>query len=352
MAPIDKVDEVEEVIQAGAEELYCGVLWEEWLKRYTIAAINRRVELAANLKSFGELKKCRDIAHSHGVPLCLTINEHYYTQEQYPFLLQYIQKAVDAGVDSFLVSDLALLLTLKEKRIDIPIHISTGGTTFNSETAKFYQNLGATRVTLPRHLTIGEIEHIIKEVPDLETTAFVLNSRCANVDGLCTFDHTPFKCPEPEKLLGKERVKAFSPHALSRDVLATGACMLPYTVAFVPSESAKRASEGERKAALLRQQVWDRFHIDQSPCGACALYEFKQMGITAVKIVGRGNPTKRKIGDIRFIRTLLSLLEKKGISKGEYREKARALYRYNYRRPCRTIMCYYPEVMPEEKVSV
>lgn len=328
LAPLDKVDEVEEVIKAGANELYCGVLSPEWLQKYSIAAINRRPALICNLKSFDELRSCVEIAHFHNVPICLTINEHYYTQEQYPLLLDYVEKAVKAGVDSFLISDLALLLILKEQNVGIKIHVSTGGTTFNSETAKFYQSLGASRITIDRHLTISEIREIVANVSNLETCVFILNSRCPNVDGFCTFMH--IQSPDPSY---------------------KNACLLPYSVRLLPSEPAggkfHRDEDRESKEIIscVRQQVWQRFHMDDFPCGLCALYEFDEMGIDYVKIVGRGNPTERKVNDLKFIHLLLTLLKDQTPLREEFREKARSLYMHTYRRPCRTIMCYYPEVM-------
>lgn len=334
LSPVDKVDEVEELIEAGADELYCGVLSQEWWQRYTIAAINRRIAKVCNFKSFDELRACLEVAHSYHIPVCLTINEHYYTQEQYPLLLEYVAKAIDAGVDSFLISDLALLLYLREMKVGIPIHVSIGGTTFNSETAKFYQSLGASRVTLPRHITIGEAREIVTNVSNVETCVFILNSRCPNVDGFCTFIHV--QSPDPSY---------------------KNACMLPYSVKLLPSAGAEEqlCADGEEPpiaASGMRQQVWARHHMDEIPCGACALYDFDEMGVDYVKIVGRGNQTRRKVTDIKFIRLLLRLVEDRSISRQEYRKRARALYSHTYQRPCRTIMCYYPEVMLPERTRV
>ena len=332
LAPVDKVGEAEEVIRAGADELYCGVLSAEWSQEYSIAAINRRPARICNFESFDELRNCVEIAHSYDVPVSLTINEHYYTREQYPLLVDYIEKAVDAGVDSFLISDLALLLFLNELNLDIKAHISTGGTTFNSETAKFYQSLGVSRITIPRHLTIGEIREITENISNIETCVFIFNSRCPNIDGFCTFMHIQ-----------------------SRDPSYKNACMLPYSLHVVrsqpPEDKLHRDEDREFRettSCVVRQQVWERFHMDDIPCGVCALYEFEEMGIDYVKIVGRGNPTERKVNDLKFIRLLLAPLEEQGISKEEFREKARRLYMSTYRLPCRTIMCYYPEVMNSE----
>ncbi len=357
MSPVDRVDEVEELIITGATELYCGVVTKEWVDRYSIAASNRRVEIAANFKSFEDLARCVDIARPLDVPVFLTLNEHYYTWEQYPMLLDHIARAVDSGISALIVSDPALMLVLKDRNIDIPVHVSTGGAVLNSLAADFYRDLGASRVTLDRQLTIAEMADIMRGIRDMEMAIFILNSRCANIDGLCTFDHTPFKCPEPEKFLGKERMEGFDSHAFSKDIVATGACMLPYRVEFsggVPALEGLSREEAEkaRDSILDKQLYWDRHHIDDVPCGACALYDLSRMGITAVKIVGRGNPTSRKVGDVGFIRMLLKLLEDGSISRGEYMAHASALYGYNYRRRCKQAYCYYPGVSALKKVEV
>ena len=322
---VDTVEEVDELVKAGADEFYCGVLWEDWDRRYPSVPINRRIARACNFKSFAELEGCVKIAHSYNVPVSLTINEHCYTEEQYPFLSLYIEKAIDAGVDSFLISDLALLLRLKERKVRTPIHISIGGTVYNSETVKFYQNLGASRVTLPRHITIDEVREIMMNTSNIETVVFILNSRCPNDDGFCTFMHFPF-----------------------RDEFSNNACMLPYSVELLSAEE----DQVKRNAACSRQNLWSRYHMDEVPCGACALYDFVQMGVSHAKIVGRGNPTWRKVVDIKFIKLLLTLLEDKSISRERYRQGARALYRYTYRFPCRAIMCYYPQVMLQSEILV
>lgn len=325
LSPVDRVEEVEALIKAGTDELYCGVFSEEWDKKYPAVPINRRVAKVCNFRSFGELKECLRIAHSYNVPVSLTLNEHYYTQEQYPLLSRYIGKATETGVDSLLISDLALLLSLREMKVPMRLHVSIGGTIYNSEAVKFYQSLGVSRITFPRSVTIQEVREVMRKISNIETTVFILNSRCPNEDGFCTFMHFP-----------------------KRDESTTNACMLPYSVELMPSVEGKPNIDQEKSketACLLRQQVWSRYHMDEIPCGVCALYDFEEMGVDYAKIVGRGNQTWRKVHDIKFIRLLLALLRDGSISREEYREKARRLFQYAYKRPCRTIMCYFPEVM-------
>jgi len=327
LSPVDKVEEVRPLVQAGADELYCGVLDEDWMQRYPIAAVNRRIAKACNFKSFADLEACLEVAHAYNIPVSLTINEHYYTQEQYPLLTAYIFRAAAAGVDSFLISDIALLLHLQEMGLGIPVHISTGGTTFNSRTAQFYKGLGASRITIPRHVTINEIRDIATRSDGIETCVFVLNSRCSNVDGFCTFLHV--QSPDPAY---------------------RNACMLDYdiTVIAAGSENQEPVTENWRQnneSRRYRQQAWNRHHMDEIPCGACALYDFEQIKIDFVKIVGRGNQTWRKVLDVQFIRQLLSLLNDGNIGRDEFYHRTQTIRGSVYRQSCQAVTCYYPEVL-------
>ncbi len=323
LSPVDKIEEVEKIIDAGADELYCGLLTLEWHSKYIAGSINRRPGGGANFTTFDELESCVNIAHSRAIPVFLTLNEHYYTQVQYPFILDYVDRVINIGVDGMIVADLALLLTLQQMNVNTKIIISTGGTTFNSETVRFYQGLGASRIILPRHLTIKEIKDISNKVSDIELELFIFNSRCPNVDGFCTFQHG----------LADQSI----------NLLYENACMLPYDISVDVCEDIE-----ERQVSWKRQHIWQTVHVDDYPCGACDLYELNEMNITSVKIVGRGNPTARKIAYITFIRSQLDFLEDKKPTKKEFRQVARKLYGDTYNRQCRVYLCYYPEVLVEE----
>ena len=325
LSPLDKVGEVAPLIEAGAEEFYCGVLEETWYNPYPVISINRRPAGKGHFRNFQELTKAVAISHSHHRPVFFTINEHYYTTHQLPIVKEYIKKALDAGIDAFIISDYGLLNILPTISPHLKIHISTGGTVFNWRTARFYQELGACRITLPRHLTLEEMSGIVQQVPDLETTVFVFNSRCINIDGYCTFQHG---------LSGKQ-----TPH------FYRNACMLPYQISCIPLNSkVTREDVGDDSPLIARQRIWEVVHLDDYPCAACALYECNQMNITSLKIVGRGNPVERKIKDVTFFRTLVDYLgENPQIS--DFRRFARELYHKSYQRPCRPYMCHYPEVM-------
>jgi collagenase-like PrtC family protease len=336
LSPVSRCDEVEDVIAAGADELYCGILLDDWIKGYTVSAsLNRRQEdntilgTSPHFKSFEELKESVEIAHSRSVPVILTLNEHYYSKDQYPYLLSYVDKVLEAGIDAFIIGDVAFILSLRERGISTDIHISTAGTAFNSETVRFYQELGASRVILPRHLTIEEIESIASEVSDVELEAFILNSRCANIDGFCTFQHGLADLFPDEKV--KEQY--------------LNACMLPYKISVYPDAKVESDSDIKEKISWERQSIWSALHIDDRPCGACALFEFSKIGLHGVKIVGRQNAKSKKIKDVIFLRTLIDSLSEKNPSKEEFRKFSRRLYQETYEWPCLIFKCYYPSVL-------
>lgn len=338
LSPLGSPEEVTPLVEAGADEFYCGVLPEGWRQRYSVAAsLNRRQEdnpiacTSPHLKTFAAFEEATRIAHSHARPVYLTLNEHYYDYGQYPYVNEYIEQALRAGTDGFIVGDIGVLLTIKQIDPQITIHISTAGTAFNAESVHFYRDLGATRVILPRHLALEEIEAIARHSQGIELEAFILNSRCANVDGFCTFQHGL-----AEFVTDKESKRDYE-----------NACMMLYNI----SADVRGCSEHEAERLLKEQVSWERqhfwsaMHIDERPCGACALYEFESMGLAGVKIVGRENPTKKKINDLRFIRTILDFMHREKPTKKAFRQYTQKLYREQYERPCIVFKCYYPSVL-------
>ena len=324
LSPIDASSEAEKLIEAGADEFYCGLFPEEWKNKYFPASIDRR-PTGSHLKSFEELKELINISHEKSVPVYLTLNEHYYTEKQYPLITEFIGNAISINVDALIIADLALLLFLRKNNFKVKIHISTGGTVFNSEAAGFYKDLGADRIILPRHLTVEEIGKLREHSPDIELEAFILNSRCVNVDGMCTFQHG---------LSGP-----------SNKWLFRNACMLPYEISILPNENSFLEIEDflKREIALKRQHIWGNVHIDDSPCGACSLFDFAKMGLTGVKIVGRGNLLEKKLKDVVFLKSAKMMLRNGETEKSEFRKRVKELYEETYKRQCRYHMCYYPE---------
>lgn len=356
VAPISKIEEVLPTIEAGADELYCGVLPLEWYKKYTnVASINRTERMYSNLKNFDELKQVVKIAHSYNIPVSLALNA-FYTKDQYLLLNSQMRKAIDSKVDALIVADIGLLLMLNEMDVDIDIHVSTCGTTFNSETAKFYQDFGATRIILPRHMKLQEINQLIQGIDSMETEVFILNGGCRYITGFCTFQHGIDEAKHrilwniAEKLKLGYRVLNFLRRLPRRDLNfinkkidffgTIGACMLNYKISVISEESSNNQT-----VRLIKERIspsyFDLFYgIDT--CGACALYELSKMKINNIKIVGRGYATTKKINDVKFLHSILEYLNRGCPSKEKFRSYVKGKYKKIYNIKCREL-CYYSE---------
>ncbi len=326
LSPLDSIEEVDGLAKAGAGEFYCGVLDDSWHELYSVISINRRPAGKGHFRSFDELKEAVARAHGQGIPVYFTLNEHYYTKAQYGFLERYLDGALGAGIDAFILTDFGLLQFLREQGYPVALHMSTGATVLNWRSVAFFKELGVANITLPRHLSLAEIAGIAAKMPAMETTVFVLNSRCINIDGFCTFQHG---------LARKEVLPMFR-----------NACMLPFDVEVCSRRG--NLPPAEQARMIRRQSIWERVHVDDHPCGACGLYELEKARIGSLKIVGRGNPLERKLADICFLQKLLHQLDEKP-TREQFRSAARQLYADTYKRECRAHMCYFPEVMPGEQ---
>lgn len=291
--PINKNDDIKKLIKAGAKEFYAGIVDKKWRKRYgLIASGNRRYFKESNFNDVKELKKFAGIAKRNNARIFFVINSHYYLDEQYKEIIKQIKDALDMGIDSFIVADLGLLLKIKELKSKdnafkkIRICISTGGTTFNSETVKFYKEFGAERIILPRHLRKDEIENIVKKCRKLnmEFETFMLYDFCKNVDGFCTSHHGM------EDLLGLEHLctQVNLYRLLNRDV----------------KNDLKRIINNRFKCIDINMF-----------CGACFLPEFKKIGVTAVKIAGRRFSTDVKEKAVEFVKKAMKLKDKEEIKE-------------------------------------
>jgi len=185
ISPFREKEEVIPLIEAGADELYCGYLSPEWEKRYTAFEFERKGG-GSNLTDLTQLRQAVDLAHEKGIPVYLTLNG-LYVRQQYPLLLKVVNQLNKIDLAGYIVADIGFLLTLGKQGFRKEIHISTGGTVFNSEAARFYKDLGASRIILDRQMSLDSIKALTFENPDIDFEVFILNTLCVYIDGFCTF---------------------------------------------------------------------------------------------------------------------------------------------------------------------
>ncbi|MFC1631815.1 peptidase U32 family protein [Candidatus Omnitrophota bacterium] len=340
-APFKETKEVSPLIAAGANELYCGYLSPAWVARYTSLEFERKGG-ASSFTDLAELKQAVNLAHKKGIPVYLALNG-LYVRQQYPLLLEIIKQLSKVELDGYIVADLGLLLILRDQGVRQEIHVSTGGTVFNSETARFYKNLGAGRVILDRQTTLESMQSISQENPDIDFEVFILNTLCVYIDGYCTFLHAYPKdsigdisrkeWPEDQKL---QLLSTIDPEAMG------DACKLQYQVQVFGRGSGNKIDSDCARPTFYKQL------IDGAECGACALYDITKTKIRSIKIVGRQLTSEIRLRSTEFIKNVLDILNNsKGISRGDFICRVQKLYRetHHYSKICRGNNCYYPSAL-------
>lgn len=124
-------------------------------------------------------------AHTRRVPVYLTLNT-LPRNDEVDRLPDFIRQAAQAGVDAFIVTDPGVLALVKRCAPDCQLHISVQAGIVNYAAARFYHDLGASRIVVARELSIEEIAEIRAKTPaTLEIEAFVHGAMCMSVSGRC-----------------------------------------------------------------------------------------------------------------------------------------------------------------------
>ena len=342
-APFREKKEVVPLIEAGADELYCGYLSPEWKKRYTSLEFERKGG-GSNFTDIKELGEAVLLAHTKGVPVYLTLNG-LYVKRQYPLLLKIVKQLNQIEFDAYIVADIGFLLSLREQGFKKQLHISTGGTVFNSEAARFYKNLGASRIVLDRQTTLESMRQLSRDNPDIDFEVFILNTLCVYIDGFCTFLHTYGR--ESEEAISKKEWKedekvhlitTYDPQAQA------DACCLKYSIQVYADGLNKRIKTDKIQPTFYKQLT------DGTECGACAIYDIAKTKVKSIKIVGRQTGSENRLQSTKFIRGALDILRhNKDISRSDFISQVQALYQkaYGYKKKCRGNNCYHPEVLSQ-----
>ena len=171
LAPAGDLECIKAAINAGADAVYTGG------DKFGARAF-------ANNLSKDELIEAINYAHIHEAFLYLTVNTLIKDDEIKKDLYDYILPLYEAGLDAVIVQDMGVFKFIKENFYNLDIHISTQSTINGRRTAKKFMDLGATRVVMPRELSIEAIKDIHKNV-DIEIESFVHGALCYCYSGMC-----------------------------------------------------------------------------------------------------------------------------------------------------------------------
>ncbi|MBR6052049.1 MAG: U32 family peptidase [Clostridia bacterium] len=175
LSPAGNPEKMRAALLYGADAVYLAG------KRFGMRA-------AADNFTLDELDEALEHAHSLGKKIYLTLNtlpreDELLTLDEF---IAELSRLGHGGLDGVIVADLGVFASVKKLIPDVPVHISTQAGVVNSETAKMFYNMGATRVVLAREISLEEIKRLRENIPpELEIEAFVHGSMCVSFSGRC-----------------------------------------------------------------------------------------------------------------------------------------------------------------------
>ena len=171
LAPAGGLDRMRAAYDFGADAVYAGQ------PRYSLRARNNDFGLEQLAQGIGE-------AHARGKRFFVASNLMPHNAKVKTYLAD-MEPVIALRPDALIMADPGLIMLVREKWPQMPIHLSVQANTVNYASVKFWQSLGLTRVILSRELSLDEIEQIRQQCPDMELEVFVHGALCIAYSGRC-----------------------------------------------------------------------------------------------------------------------------------------------------------------------
>ena len=123
-------------------------------------------------------------AHAKGKLFFLASNVAPHNNKVRTYLAD-LKPIIEMGPDALIMSDPGLIMMVRERWPDMPIHLSVQSNAVNFATVNFWKSLGLTRIILSRELSLKEVAEIREECPDIELEVFVHGALCIAYSGRC-----------------------------------------------------------------------------------------------------------------------------------------------------------------------
>ena len=172
LLPAGSLAKMHTAFDFGADAVYAGQ------PRYSLRARNNEFSTVEKLAS-----AIRE-AHARGKQFYVASNIFAHNAKLKTFLGDMAQ-VIEAKPDALIMADPGLIMLVREKWPEVPVHLSVQANAINWADVKFWQRMGLTRVILSRELSFDEIEEIRQTCPDMELEVFVHGAMCIAYSGRC-----------------------------------------------------------------------------------------------------------------------------------------------------------------------
>lgn len=171
LLPAGSLEKMRAAYAYGADAVYAGQ------PRYSLRARNNAFRLE-------QLQQGIEEAHALGKKLFVTSNVLPHNDKVRTYMRD-IEPIIAMRPDALIMADPGLIMMVREKYPEMPIHLSVQANTVNYAAVQFWQKMGVARIILSRELSLSEVEKIRQECPDIELEVFVHGALCIAYSGRC-----------------------------------------------------------------------------------------------------------------------------------------------------------------------
>ena len=246
LAPAGNFDKLATAVHFGADAVYFAG------KMYGLRAF------AGNFDD-DEIVKAMEYLHERGKKGYITLNI-VAKNSDFQQIDKFLQLLVDAKVDGVIVSDVGMIYYLRKNFPQLNVHVSTQANVNNIYSAKFFADMGVTRIVLARELNLNQIKEIASSLKGkVEIEAFVHGAMCISYSGRCLLSNY---------MTGRD----------SNRGACVQACRWSYTIREVNKTEEYPIEEDQRGTYILNSK---------DLCMIKHLKELEEAGICSLKIEGR-----------------------------------------------------------------
>ncbi|MCK5026725.1 MAG: U32 family peptidase [Nanoarchaeota archaeon] len=293
LSPLSNPEEVKPLCAAGADQFYCGLVHKN-------EALNDRPNTSRfSFSNIDELSKAVDIANKLRKDVFLAINNMTPSLDA---ALDQARIAEKLGIKGVIVSNPLVMKRIREEKLKLDVCASCLTGALNSQGINFFQKLGAKLIHLPRHVGIKDLEMISNNLEGIELSVFGMNGMCINIEAYCSL------------------------HYLKNEY-------------FIPCNNFKTielAGEG----SLSKTEINKKINSPKISCGICAFKRFKKIGISSIKIEGRGISTNKKIINVSIVKEALDLANE-NVNDADFHLLCKRLFKKHFNEDCKVEYCYF-----------
>ena len=202
LAPAGTMKSLNYAFAFGADAVYAGQ------PRYSLRVRNNEFHGDALAEGIAR-------THKLGKQFFLTVNTMPHNSKLKTFLAD-MEPVIEMQPDALIMADPGLIMMIRERWPEMPIHLSVQANTVNFAAVKFWRNMGVERIILSRELSLDEIEEIRQECPETELEVFFTGRFVSPIQAAVCYLVTltigiPIKVLVPTLVVGSTRLRPPQP---------------------------------------------------------------------------------------------------------------------------------------------